>query len=194
MGQCGAGAAAGRGRRCGKRRSGAPGPPCARSFGWLWCTGAPLTQSTYPASGARRSLSTCCLEHSDFAFRIQSRLQLQGLLPSLCFVSQSWSISHHIDQSFQKCLIAGLQHLDGPGMGGGMRGGMHVGPGDPLFDSRLRQGGPRGPGGPPSGARFDPINPQGLPVRHCCRIGSSASLALSRPSYRVAVDCCSSQL
>ncbi len=77
-----------------------------------------------------------------------------------------------------KCLAAGLQHLDGPGMGGGMRGGMHVGPGDPLFDSHLRQGGPRGP---PSGARFDPINPQGLPVRHCCRAASSAwSIALWR--------------
>ncbi len=57
-----------------------------------------------------------------------------------------------------------LQHLGGPGIGGGIRGGMHVGPGDPLFDSRLRGGAGR-PGLVPPGARFDPINPQGLPVR-----------------------------
>lgn len=50
----------------------------------------------------------------------------------------------------------GGSHL---GYGGG---GMHVGLDDPVYNSRLRQGG-RGVSGGVPGARFDPINPQGLP-------------------------------
>jgi hypothetical protein len=45
-----------------------------------------------------------------------------------------------------------------------MSGGMHVGPNDPLYSSRLQQGGRRLPRGVLPGARFDPITPQGLPV------------------------------
>ncbi|KAK9804965.1 hypothetical protein WJX73_004976 [Symbiochloris irregularis] len=44
-----------------------------------------------------------------------------------------------------------------PGMGGG---GMHMGPGDPLFAGRMRQPG-RG-GAMPPGARWDPIRPPGM--------------------------------
>lgn len=44
-------------------------------------------------------------------------------------------------------------------------GGMHVGLNDPMYTSHLRQGGRTAPGRVPPGARFDPINPQGLPVR-----------------------------
>ncbi|KAI8466340.1 MAG: hypothetical protein J3K34DRAFT_433908 [Monoraphidium minutum] len=56
-----------------------------------------------------------------------------------------------------------------PGMGGpglGPLGGMHVGPGHPYFSDRMRHPdlGPGGFGGGalPGGARWDPINPEGL--------------------------------
>lgn len=53
--------------------------------------------------------------------------------------------------------------LSSPHLGGSMSGGMHVGPNDPLYSSRLQQGGRRLPRGVLPGARFDPITPQGLP-------------------------------
>lgn len=62
-----------------------------------------------------------------------------------------------------------MQHIQpGPGLGmPGMAGGMHVGPGDPLYAGRMRVppgGGGRGGGGPLPGMRFDPIGPRGMPV------------------------------
>ena len=62
-----------------------------------------------------------------------------------------------------------MQHIQpGPGLGmPGMAGGMHVGPGDPLYAGRMRVppgGGSRGGGGPLPGVRFDPIGPRGMPV------------------------------
>lgn len=60
------------------------------------------------------------------------------------------------------------QHIQpGPGLGlPGMSGGMHVGPGDPLYAGRMRipPGGSRGGGGALPGARYDPIGPRGMPV------------------------------
>ena len=49
-------------------------------------------------------------------------------------------------------------------------GGMHVGPGDPMFDTRIGPGGgpawgggrPGMPGGLPGSMRWDPIAPEGL--------------------------------
>lgn len=54
-----------------------------------------------------------------------------------------------------------LDPTRGPGLPGG--GGMHVGPGDPLFSGGMR-GGPPLPGSLPPGGRWDPIGPPGLPV------------------------------
>ncbi|KAL6782759.1 hypothetical protein ACKKBG_A08010 [Auxenochlorella protothecoides x Auxenochlorella symbiontica] len=56
-----------------------------------------------------------------------------------------------------------LPLMEGPPRRGG---GMHVGPGDPLFDDRLGRGPAHGGPRPPPGARWDPIAPPGLPGFH----------------------------
>jgi hypothetical protein len=89
-----------------------------------------------------------------------------------------------------------IQHIQpGPGLGmPGMSGGMHVGPGNPLYAGRMRVppggGGLGGAGGLP-GVRFDPIGPRGMPVSvwiHSMLL-DVASFALGRGIHLDEVSC-----